>query len=271
MKTKGSLMRVIVRTVCAVLCAAVLCFLPARAWAYYWADNFNDGIIDPNWAYDANNPSQVSLNESDARLNFTASSSAYYDYALYYVNDLLINFSNDFDIIVQGYDSYTGANRAGLEFGLLDYNGGNTATIYAYESLYNLGSDKMLDAGIRGSGATPDSNPQDRSGIDGSWGKIWYLSSTDDLYMGFYDGDPNGGGTLLNSIMYNNFNTLYNPGAMRVYLAGLSYVAPVGYGNMYYDNFSVNVDAPPVPEPSSFLLFAIGGLAAALFRRKKQP
>lgn len=268
METKGSLIRTAIKTISVAVFAMALFFTSTPAWAFYWADNFDDNLIDPNWAYDANNHSEVKLYEASARLNFTASSAAYYDYALYYVSNLQINFMNDFDITVQGYDAYTGANRAALEFGLFNYGGATTSTVYAYESLSNLGADKMLDSGIRGSAITPVINSANRDAANG-WGKIWYESSADTLQMGFYDGDPNGGGTLLNSSIYNNFNALYSPGAMRVYLAGLTYVAPVGDGQMYYDNFSVNVNAPPVPEPASLLLFGVAGLVIVFLKRKK--
>ncbi|MFT3785983.1 MAG: hypothetical protein QM770_07435 [Tepidisphaeraceae bacterium] len=240
----------------------------STAFAAGFDDDFNDGVMAPQWSAIIDSPATLLLNESSGRLNVIASSPPPNSDAIYLSNGssgFRLSTTSDFDIRVDySFLAATapGAFNSAVVFGLgRDLDGTDSAAIGYARGATLIGSLPFAANGLVVAHRTDDVQTTDLftlSNADTGTFVLQYHAAGDDLAFGRLGETP-----LF--ILNDTVRTVWGADDLYVSLGGRGQGATISSGNAWLDNFQIVSGVTVVPEPTTL---AAASVALIALRRR---
>ncbi len=257
--------------VAAITAASTLAWIAPGSFAQ--SDTFNDNLIGPAWSLLQDAPSELSLSETNGRVEITASSPTSPNTDALYLSTGLDGFrlatDNDFEITLDyhlgGYDSSaaTIGDLLGLTFGVgRDLDGTDSAAIgFAVSRQLLMGFLPVTTTALGAAHRTDDAQSSTVLSVPGSITgtfRIAYDTAGDDLTLGV-NGDT--------FILEDTVQTIWDADDLLVSFGVRGNGFSLNTGETYLDNFTV-VSGHVIPEPASAALL-LAPMAGLLMKRRR--
>ena len=228
-------------------------------------DNFNDNSRSGMWALVEDSHSTLWLDETNQRLELHAAAPASSSTDALYLssgpNGFRVKTDSDFDISIEySFTSFTGSGSIALDLGIgKDLDGKDSAAV-AFGRSSGLGDTYLVVA-------------QRVNDAQTTW-PIWPVATASTLHILYNSAgdqltlrdDGTGYGKVLTGLVQGTWNA----DKVWVSFGGRGDGLTLGSGDAYLDNFSLNGDTVPAPEPATLVLTAVGALGM-LLRRNCRP